>query len=205
MRVAKFEQTPFRLLRDGIPAAPFLQCLSDGCKGKSPVLVKEGLIALVPNNEHHRRERNGFLLEDGVLAVFNLPLLHENILVERTRRRPNLDALVSIEQSVCPLQGTHGNQIDFDVLAISRLGEFLDRPFEPALLFCAVRDSDFNLIAGAERTENAIARTCVFARRAEGRLVRKEIVGANSTTSDEKENKEFAEWSKFWSVSHVPC
>src|SRR5262249_20944215 len=151
--------------------------------GKRPVFVKERLVALVPNNEHHGRERNGFFFEDGVLAVFNLPLLNENVFVERTCGRPNLDALVAVKEGVRSLERTHGNQIDFDVLAVARFGEFLDGPFEPALFFGAVRDSDFNLIA-AERAEHAIAGTRVFAGRAEGRLVRKEIVGANGTTSD---------------------
>src|SRR5215468_9767176 len=150
MSVAKLEQAPFRFLSNGIPSALFLQSLSDCCKGKSPVFAKEGLKALIPDDKDHRRERDGFFFENRVLAVFDLPFLHENVFVKGARRGPNLDALVSVEQSVRPLERTHGNQVDLDALTVACFGEFLDSPLEPALFLSAVRDSHFNLIIAAK-------------------------------------------------------
>src|SRR5215475_5876840 len=104
MRMAKLEKPPFRLLGDGIPSAFFLQCLCGSGKRKGFIFAHEGLIALIPNNEHHRRKRDGFFFEYGILAVLDLPLLNENVFVKSTRGRPYVDSLVAIEQGVRTLQ-----------------------------------------------------------------------------------------------------
>src|SRR5271165_3777446 len=48
---------------------------------------------------------------------------------------------------MCALDGPHRNQVILDVLTFGRLVELIHRPFETALLFGAVRNTDFHVDA----------------------------------------------------------
>src|SRR5215510_9039167 len=112
------------------------------------------MVALIPNHKDHGGKRNWLLFQNGVMAVLDLPFLHERISVQRTRGRPYLDALVTVKQRVRSFKRALGDEIDFDALSFVRLRKFLYGPLKPPLLLRAVGNAYFHLIAVAERIQN---------------------------------------------------
>jgi len=81
MGVPELEKPPVRFLGDGVPAALLEKGLTDGCEGNRLVPLHECLITLLPHDKHHGRERQWLFLEDGILAVLDLPLFDKRILI----------------------------------------------------------------------------------------------------------------------------
>src|SRR5262249_49914943 len=94
--------------------------------------------------------------------------------------------------------------VNFDPLAVLRFCEFLYRPLQPSLLFRAIGDAEFNLLAAARQGIEHAAR-----RRAAFRLARREvpfaeeIVRAGATQTDKEENENLGERWQSWAVSHA--
>jgi len=62
---------------------------------------------------------------------------------------------IPAEEGVGALERTHGDEIDLNALAFGGIGELRHRPFQPALLLCAVGDTDFHGRATTEERRHA--------------------------------------------------
>src|SRR5215467_2621079 len=97
----------------------------------------------------------------------------------------------------------HRNQVDLDSFPVAGSCKLLHCPFQPSLLFRAISDAYFHLIAATERIQNSAARVAAFCRGAPWRLVREEVIGPDHADSDEQKDEEFTKACQFGSVWHV--
>ncbi len=83
-------------------------------------------------------------------------------------------------------QRTHGNEVHLNVLSLGSRFKFLDRRFQPLLLFRSIGDADFDVLAIAGQDVAGIQRG------RENMAPLSQPIGAGDTTDDEQGNDCFA-------------
>jgi hypothetical protein len=202
--VAKLEHAPLRLAGNGVPAALFLQRLRDGGEADLLQLVHEGVVALLPHHEDHRRQRQRLFLDDRVGVELRLPILDEHVFVVRRCRRPDVDPLVALENCVRRFDRSQRDQIHLNPRALGRVREFTDRPLQPALLLRPVGDAEGHAIAARQRSRGGRRRRGPGAAGAArgagagaaavaGTAAHQELVGPRRAGGDEQQDDEAAQ------------
>src|SRR5262249_7638479 len=197
MGMTEFEQPPFRVVRNFVPTAFRLQGLVHGIQRHGFVFLDKGLVALFQNNKDHWSKREGFFENYGFPAVLALPLLNKDVLVGSAGRRPHVDALITAENGMRALERAHGDQVDFDSLAIRGLCKLSNGPFHPTPFFRAVGDTNFDRRAAAQERCRGIF--C----RLERLLAYENVVSARDAGHYEEENKYPPQGGKFWAFART--
>src|SRR5271156_7006962 len=147
----KLEKAPVGMLADRLPSARLMKRPVDRVKIDRAVMVLEGLIALSPHHKDHGSKGKRVFFQNWIGAILGLPVFDERVLIHGACRRPDLNALISVQRRMSAFQRAHGNQIYVDMLALRGRLELLNRPLQPALLLRAVGNPEFYVVAGGAR------------------------------------------------------
>src|SRR6516162_1790653 len=99
------------------------------------------------------------------------------------------------------LERPHRDEIHFDALAVAGLCEFLNGPFEPALLLSSIGDPQFyGLAAAGYRIKHA--RGCTGPLALGDLVFIEEVIGARPTKNHEQNDEQLSQCGQSWAVRH---